>query len=231
MKRLLPIIALLLPIAIPAIAGTTEDKTIVQPTAANDETGFYIGPDGGFNVYHANPTAGKPGIGNEKVDLGGYVGGKFGYTFRTGPVLPSFETDLFYNRFGGSWDRVYYGPKHRNRETESYQINSGAFLENALLRYDVGPLQPYIGAGIGAYVNDSSRQQTDRNYYTGRQYSYGTFHHQSSSWAWQLVAGADYFVKPNISLFVEYKFLNYMDSDPHGRLGQQLLGGGVRYHF
>jgi len=234
MKYLPLLLAPLLALAVPAHAGTPDEKSVIQPAATSEGAGFYIAPEGGFNLYHVTPDAGRPGIGNEKVDLGGYVGGKLGYTFRTGPVLPTFETDMFYNRFGGAWDRVYRGPERnhvKHRESEDYQIDSGAFLENALLRFDFGTFQPYIGAGIGAYTQSSARQQTDRNYDTGAKYSYDDYHRQTASWAWQLVAGADYFVRQNISLFVEYKYLNYMDTAPHDRLSQQLLGSGVRFYF
>jgi len=234
MKHLSITAVLLLSLAITATAGTNDagasDTKIVTPTEAPFKTGLYLAPDGGFNVYRANPDAGRPGIGDRNVDVGGYVGGKIGYIFNTGVIEPAIEADMFYNRFGGGWDRVYWMTQ-RHKEFENYQTDSGAFLANELIRFNLGAFQPYIGAGIGLYTASTDRQQKDTNYYSGKQYSYASFHSNNTSWAWQAVAGADYYVSHNISLFLEYKFLNYMETAPDGRLGQHLVGAGVRYFF
>jgi opacity protein-like surface antigen len=53
--------------------------------------------------------------------------------------------------------------------------------------------------------------------------------------AWDVVAGSDYFFTPNISAFIEYKFLDYtstqIDTRQDRDLRQQLLGAGVRFFF
>ncbi len=50
-----------------------------------------------------------------------------------------------------------------------------------------------------------------------------------------MVAGSDYFFTPNMSAFIEYKFLDYtstqINTNKDRNLGQQLLGAGVRFFF
>ena len=54
----------------------------------------------------------------------------------------------------------------------------------------------------------------------------------SSGFAWQLIAGADYYFTEKMSAFLEYKFLNYEDAGVNGdRIGQQLVVLGLRWHF
>jgi predicted porin len=53
--------------------------------------------------------------------------------------------------------------------------------------------------------------------------------------AFDVVAGSDYFFTPNISAFIEYKFLDdtstQVDTRQDRDLKQQLLGAGIRYFF
>jgi predicted porin len=53
--------------------------------------------------------------------------------------------------------------------------------------------------------------------------------------AFDVVAGSDYFLTPNFSAFVEYKYLNYqstqIDTRQNRDLGQHLVGAGVRFFF
>jgi opacity protein-like surface antigen len=231
MKYLSAITALAVSLTMAAHAGTIDNKAVIAP-AIDYGTGLYLAPEAGLNLYHATPDAGRPGIGGRKVDTGGFVGGKVGYVFGTGLIRPALEGDMFYNRFGGGWDRVFRGAAgHRHKEYQNYQINSGAFIENELVRLNLGKLQPYVGGGMGVYTANTSRQQTDTNFYSGRKYSYSNFHSNNTSLAWQLVAGTDYYVTQKLAVFAEYKYLNYMDTAPHNRLSQQLLGAGVRFQF
>jgi opacity protein-like surface antigen len=215
-----------------AHAGTIDNKAVTAP-AMDYGTGLYVAPEAGLNLYHGTPDAGRPGIGNRNVDTGAYVGGKLGYVFGTGLFRPALEADMFYDRFGGNWDRVFRGPAQKHKEYEKYVINSGAFMENELIRLNLGRLQPYVGGGIGVYTANTSRDQTDTNFSSGKKYpaTSGVFHTSNTSLAWQLVAGSDYYVTGKLAIFAEYKYLNYTDTAPHNRLSQQLLGAGVRYHF
>jgi opacity protein-like surface antigen len=233
MKYLAVTTALMSSLAMASYADPIDTKTVTLP-APDYATGFYVGPEGGFSAYQALPDHNKPGLDNKNSNIGGFGGGKLGYEFDLGLFRPAIEADMFYNGFSGSWDREFYGPVHklRNREYEKYRIDSGAFMENELVHINLGAFQPYVGAGIGLFTLDRTQKQRDTNYYSGKLYSSETFDYTNTSAAWQVIGGADYYLTRRVSLFAEYKFLNYLNTAaPHGRLGQQLVGVGVRAFF
>jgi predicted porin len=56
----------------------------------------------------------------------------------------------------------------------------------------------------------------------------------TSGFAWQLVAGSDYYFNEKFSAFLEYKYLNYeSDGDVfgEGRIDQHIIALGLRLHF
>jgi opacity protein-like surface antigen len=100
-------------------------------------------------------------------------------------------------------------------------------MTNGLLRFASGKFQPYIGFGIGCYYAEAASANFGPFAFNG-----GSSH---ADFAWQVIAGADFYLNPKNSLFIEYKFLEYTASQAdvgNSRvLGQQLLGGGWRFHF
>ena len=100
-------------------------------------------------------------------------------------------------------------------------------MTNGILKFSNGKFQPYIGFGIGAYYGESAGGNIGPFTNLGGGASHADF-------AWQVLAGADYYMNPRNSLFVEYKFLEYTSYPERGNtrvLGQQLLGAGWRFHF
>jgi len=231
MKYPAVIASLVCSLAMAAYGGPIETST-VPPPAPDYATGLYLGPEGGFNAYQDLPDHNKPGLDDKDSKIGGYGGGKLGYEFNLGLIRPAIEADIFYDGFSGSWDRVFYHRKHKHREYEKYSFDTGAFMENELVHINLGAFQPYAGAGLGLFTSDRTQKQRNTNYFSGKLYSSETFDYTNTSAAWQLIAGADYYLTRRVSVFAEYKFLNYLNTAaPHGRLGQQLAGVGVRVFF
>lgn len=163
-------------------------------------------------------------------DTGFFGGIKLGYVFGTGSVRFALEEDLFYNGWqtGADSTLTLVGPPRTvTTSSSSIDINSGAFMTNGLIRFNgTGKFQPYIGFGIGAYYAESAGGNFGP-FTTGGGGSHADF-------AWQAIAGADYYFQPKMSVFVEYKFLEYTAEPDWGDsrvLGQQLLGAGLRFHF
>ena len=73
------------------------------------------------------------------------------------------------------------------------------------------------------------------SYNFGRQRDPGTGNKTTTTDNWQATGQYDYFFTPNISAFIEYKFLDYtstqINTNKDRNLGQQLLGAGVRFFF
>jgi len=147
--------------------------------------------------------------------VGGIVGGKLGYVFGTAKIRPAVELDAFYNGFTAEGSHF-----------ES-DLKTGAFLTNFLVRFDLGRFQPYLGAGVGFYTIQFDREEVagvrDDN-----------SDDSDEGWAWQVVAGSDYYFTEKLSAFLEYKYLNYeTDGDVfgEGRIDQHIVALGLRLHF
>ncbi len=256
MKSKILILCALVAFTSPAFAGQPMAAPVM--VAQSFGIGWYGAIDGGVNVYQSyrnNAAYGlNDGLGsfvtvdrNHKV--GGFGGVKLGYVFGTGAVRFAVEEDIFYNGFQSSLRGQAFtalgvpigGPANSN-----ISVNSGAFLTNFLVRFAPGSqrFQPYLGMGIGGYyasTDNFSINVRGAQYTLNRSASNGSF-------AWQGVVGADYYFNPKISLFTEYKYLNYNNvggrnvttNNVNGsnnyflgnrNLGQSLIGAGLRFHF
>jgi len=246
--------------AVPLQAGPAVDyKQVAPPPPPVYGTGFYGAIDMGANIYQnrggdqtfADKDPNSEFFGSTldvspKNDVGFFGGLKLGYVFGTGWIRPTVEGDFFYNGFRGGADFTLneaftpcpdclteLSTHERNVTT---WINTGAFLANFILRFAPGDgrFQPYFGAGVGGYYAESAGVEvTDP--ITGRVpiNTGGGANH--ADLAFDVVAGSDYFFTPNISAFIEYKFLDYTSTQINTRedrdLKQQLLGAGVRFFF
>lgn len=173
-----------------------------------------------------------------KNDVGFFGGIKAGYVFGTGVIRPTLEGDFFYNGFRGGADftlRDSFGDVLAQRNATSW-INTGAFMGNFILRFAPGNqrFQPYAGAGVGVYFAESAGVEVV-DPVTGRVPVNTGGGQNHTDLAWQVVAGSDYFFNPNLSAFIEYKYLDYtstqIDTNQSRDLGQHLLGAGVRIFF
>ena len=99
------------------------------------------------------------------------------------------------------------------------------------MRFGTGQFQPYVGGGVGIYYAESAG--VDFSTPRGNFGTHGGASH--TDFAWQIIAGADYYWTPKWSTFIEYHYLNYsstqIETSQDRNLGQHLLGAGIRFHF
>ncbi len=208
--------------------------------------GFYGAIDGGANVYQNrggdrtfrddDPNSfffGDTLTVSPKNDVGGYGGIKLGYVFGTGVFRPTVEGDFFWNGFRGGADlalREADGDLIRSASVTSF-VNTGAFMFNFIGRFAFGRFQPYVGGGVGVYYAESAGVDISTPH--GTFSTGGGANH--ADFAWQIVAGSDYYFTPKFSTFLEYHYLNYTSSQINTSqsrdLGQHLVGAGLRFHF
>ena len=229
MKKIISSIAIALGLAVAANAGTatiTQDHP-VYALGGDFGTGFYMGLQAGVNACHEE----AQGLQSE---VGGVGGIKAGYVYGNEFVRPTLEADIYYNGFSQS------------AQGTEVDVDSGAFMANFLVRFALDRFQPYVGGGIGAYCAESTVTSNGMAVAAGaptmmvrqRDGSTNNLSHglgagdSRSGFAWQLVAGADFYFTPTVSIFGEYKFLNYNNTDlVSNDLQQQLVVLGVRMHF
>jgi opacity protein-like surface antigen len=232
-------------------AGTETYKQVAPPPPPPQlyGLGFYGAIDGGANVHQdrggdrtftdENPDSaffGDTLTFSPKNDVGGYAGIKLGYVFGTGVFRPTIEGDFFWNGFRGGADftlREADGDLIAQRNVTSW-INSGVFMANFIGRFAFGRFQPYAGGGVGGYYAESAGVEV-RDPVTGRVPVNTAGGGNHADFAWQVVAGSDYFFNPHFSAFIEYHYLTYTSSQIDTRqsrdLGQHLVGAGVRFFF
>ena len=201
--------------------------------------GFYGAIDAGANAYQDR--GGTKVFSNEfgdtltvdpKNDVGFFGGVKLGYVFTSGVFRPTIEGDFFYNGFRGGADTTLAidGVVVRQASATSF-INTGAFMGNFIGRFAFGRFQPYVGAGVGIYYAESAGVDISgpRGTFNG---GGGQSH---ADFAWQIIAGSDYYWTPKFSTFIEYHFLDYtstqINTNQTRDLGQHLVGAGLRFHF
>jgi opacity protein-like surface antigen len=252
MKKLITLIAASTALIGSIYAGppVIEHKPVV-PVEVYYGTGWYGALDGGVNAYQS--LGGSQSFNrnsSERIDvngdgsriittrrgnkvevdpsgsgIGGFGGIKFGYVFGTGLVRPALEADLFYNGLDTDIDVKVNGKKVADG---SARIDSGAFMSNALVRFSFEKFQPYVGFGLGAWVAEGNDINFKVNGETTKSHVDTS---AKSGLAWQILAGADYYFTPKFSVFMEYKFLNYVDAVLDNTAQQQLVALGLRFHF
>ncbi|MEO6754487.1 MAG: hypothetical protein ABIP85_22150 [Chthoniobacteraceae bacterium] len=218
-----------------AFAGTTvkASKTVVPPEPLYG-VGWYGAIQGGVNAYQET-TGRNFNIGGNIANLrsashvGGFGGLKLGYVFGTGNVRFAIEEDMFYNgidaQIGGSLGGIAM-------RGVSSRLDTGAFLTNFIVRFNgLSKFQPYIGGGVGLYVGQGNDVAITAPAIAGGVPIGVRSSRSRTDLAWQLLAGFDYYFTPRVSTFLEYKFLNYEGAIIGSRVGQQLIGAGVRLHF
>lgn len=223
-----------LTVSLQAGPAPIESKNFTPPPPEVYGTGWYGAVELGANIWQDRGDTRNFADANGNTlqidptnDTGFFGGIKIGYVFGTGSVRFALEEDMFYNGWQTGADSTLVLNGETTRSSSSVDINSGAFMTNAIVRFNgTGKFQPYIGAGIGAYYAESAGGNFGP-FNTGGGGSHADF-------AWQVIAGADYYFNPKMSMFVEYKFLEYTAQPDWGDsrvLGQQLLGAGLRFHF
>jgi hypothetical protein len=229
--RIIPILTLTILFAVRANAGETYAP---QPPPEIFGTGWYGAIELGANIYQDRGdvrnfvnAAGSTLRLDPTNDTGFFGGIKLGYVFGTGSTRFALEEDMFYNGWKTGADSTLVVGGVTTNGSSSFTMNTGAFMTNGLVRFASGRFQPYIGFGVGAYIADSAGG-TFGPFNTGGGASHADF-------AWQAIAGADYYLNTKNSLFVEYKFLEYTsfgaDFGNSRVLGQHLVGAGWRFHF
>jgi opacity protein-like surface antigen len=240
MKALCSLIALLTTVfQSTATAGTLiHEAKDAPPAPASGGVGPYLSLFGGANLYQTTDEPG--GTLHFHSEVGWFAGLKSGYVFQTSSRFrPALELEGFYNHTEFRSDDRYNAPGFKIRDSFNEHLHMAAIMTNGLLKYDLGRFQPYIGGGIGlAYVRRDSLHVTGYSVskFLGRTFRYNDdFQVSENSEEWtfaaQGIAGLEYFIKPNIGLYVEYKALWLRDADNVENYINHLLGGGVRWYF
>ena len=194
--------------------------------------------------------------------LGTYIAGRVGYDFAVRDVQLAFGSptpmrtamELEFNYLGAYEKMPLYpnsGPKVGN---ETFNLNAYAVLLNGLVKFEDLPITPYFGGGVGCAVLYSTNHRMQvSGLVNGAAVDYSTSTGSANNvcLALQAIVGFERQLYQNLSMFVEYRFLAYMDvqfaygneATPNGSVGQggssssndflanQILSAGLKWSF
>ena len=166
--------------------------------AADENTGFYIGISGGY-VIPQTLTISDPDDSSQKADTtlnnGWFVGVKSGWNTSFTKRIMAMEIE--YNYIRENFDNSKYIPELNG--TIDGTIGVHALLFNLKARYPEGKIHPYVGGGLGWSIVQLGDLTT------------GDGHSEKgdigNGFCWQLLAGVDFDITPNVAVGIGYKYL------------------------
>lgn len=155
-------------------------------------------------------------------NLGFYAEGKVGYDFAVrdvqlafgGPTPMRTAMELEFG-YLGSYEKIPLQNGGQGIGTESYNLSAYAVMLNGLIKFEDLPVTPYFGGGVGAAVLYSSNHKIVVDGYTAPSTSYNTTTSVANAnnvcLALQAILGLERQIYEGLSIYIEYKFLAYMD--------------------
>ena len=249
---------------LPEIANQPKVITPSQASGTDGPKGprdghWYVAGGAGAMLQQTISSGTATSVGNPPLDqtdsgnLGFYAAGKVGYDFAVRDVQLAFggptpmRTAMeLEGSYLGSYEKIPLQSGTTAAGTESYNLSAYAVMLNGLIKFEDLPVTPYFGGGVGAAVLYSSNHKITDN--AGNAIT-TTTSANNVCLALQAIVGLERNIYENLSVFIEYKFLAYMDvqfsygseTSANGSLGgsnssnnfmaQQIITSGLKWSF
>jgi opacity protein-like surface antigen len=182
---------------------------------------FYFGVFGGYvapqNIDWSSKVSGASG--ELSLDASGMAGVKLGYILPQARAL-AFEVE---------WNYMFQ-QNIPSQNISGWQVSGNAYLSNFLvnliLRYPEGKVHPYVGGGIGgSSVNIQDTEVRGGTVFVSNETATG--------FAWQLLAGVNIDLAPNLSADLGYRYFgtNPSFSVINVNYRAQAVTLGLNFHF
>ncbi len=211
---------------LPEIANQPKVITPSQTLSSDGPKGprdghWYIGGGAGAMLQQTISNGTATSVGNPPLDqtdsgnLGFYAAGKVGYDFAVRDVQLAFggptpmRTAMeLEGSYLGTYEKIPLQNGSTAAGTESYNLAAYAVMLNGLIKFEDLPVTPYFGGGVGAAVLYSNNHKiTD----SAGDALTTTTSANNVCLALQAIVGLERNIYENLSVFIEYKFLAYMD--------------------
>jgi opacity protein-like surface antigen len=154
--------------------------------------------------------------------LGGYAALKVGYDFAIrdvqlafgGPTPMRTAMELELNYMGCAEKQDVYPQGGANVGLETFNLTAYSAILNGLIKFEDLPITPYFGGGVGASVLYATNHKLEVNGTvngTDTEYLTNTANANNVCLALQAIVGIERQIYQNLSIFIEYRFLAYMD--------------------
>jgi opacity protein-like surface antigen len=219
---------------------------------------WYVAGGAGAMLQQTISSGTATSVGNPPLDqtdsgnLGFYAEGKVGYDFAVrdvqlafgGPTPMRTAMELEFG-YLGSYEKIPLQNGGTAAGTETYNLSAYSAMLNGLIKFEDLPVTPYFGGGVGAAVLYSYNHKiTD----TSGQDITTVNNANNVCLALQAIVGLERNIYENLSFYVEYKFLAYMDvqfsygnessvDQPGGSnssnnfMANQIISSGLKWSF
>jgi opacity protein-like surface antigen len=218
---------------LPEVANQPKVIPPGQTQAADGKRGprdgrWYVAGAGGAMVQQIVENGSVTAIGQvplqqeDSGQLGAYAALKVGYDFAIrdvqlafgGPTPMRTAMELELNYLGSYEKQDVYPQGGANVGLETFNLTAYSAILNGLIKFEDLPITPYFGGGIGASVlYATSHKLTVDGTVNGdaTEYTTATANANNVCLALQAIVGIERQIYQNLSMFIEYRFLAYMD--------------------
>jgi hypothetical protein len=248
---------------LPEIANQPKVITPSQTSGPDGPKGprdgrWYVAGGAGAMLQQTISSGTATSIGNPPLDqtdsgnLGFYAEGKVGYDFAVrdvqlafgGPTPMRTAMELEFG-YLGSYEKIPLENGAVTAATETYNLSAYSAMLNGLIKFEDLPVTPYFGGGVGAATLYSYNHKiTD----TSGEAITTVNNANNVCLTLQAIVGLERNLYENLSLYVEYKFMAYMDvqfsygnessvNQPGGSnssnnfMANQIVSAGLKWSF
>ena len=248
---------------LPEIANQPKVITPTQTSGPDGPKGprdgrWYAAGGAGAMLQQTISSGTATSIGNPPLDqtdsgnLGFYAEGKVGYDFAVrdvqlafgGPTPMRTAMELEFG-YLGSYEKIPLQNGGSSAGTETYNLSAYSAMLNGLIKFEDLPVTPYFGGGVGAAVLYSYNHKiTD----TSGEDITTVNNANNVCLTLQAIVGLERNLYENLSFYVEYKFMAYMDvqfsygnessvNQPGGSnssnnfMANQIISSGLKWSF
>ncbi|HVO65877.1 MAG TPA: outer membrane beta-barrel protein [Syntrophales bacterium] len=182
------------------------------PAAKATEAGpFYVGVFGGYVIPNDLEVSGSDVVRFDvKMKDSWMLGAKFGY------IVPTFKW------VAGEVEYNYLAKQDIDVAGINGDFSAHNVMANLLARYPEGRFHPYAGFGLG-WSRGTFKASTIE----------GSADESANAFAWQILAGLNFEITPNLSADLGYRYFQskYSLEDSDVTAKNHIIVIGVNYHF
>jgi len=248
---------------LPEIANQPKVITPTQTSGPDGPKGprdgrWYAAGGAGAMLQQTISSGTATSIGNPPLDqtdsgnLGFYAEGKVGYDFAVrdvqlafgGPTPMRTAMELEFG-YLGSYEKIPLQNGGSSAGTETYNLSAYSAMLNGLIKFEDLPVTPYFGGGVGAAVLYSYNHKITE---TSGEAVTTVNNANNVCLTLQAIVGLERNLYQNLSFYVEYKFMAYMDvqfsygnessvNQPGGSnssnnfMANQIISSGLKWSF
>lgn len=201
------------------LASTTLAMLALSAPAQAAGSGWYFSLTGGANFqtddgFFASTVGADTLTFNPDSDTGWIIGGAVGLSLNNMVQGLRIEAEVAYreNQINGSWSST---TGVADAGLLEYDHSTLSVMANVWYDFDLGGVRPYVGGGVGW-----AETELEGNFLGG---TIPAINHSDNGFAWQLGAGLNFDISPNVQLGLGYRYFE----GPEVNIGAPFAANGA----